>query len=194
MKIIEGTEEDIEADLIVSAIGQAVDFTGLEALNNGKGGIAADKNYQVQGQPGMFVGGDVMRPHLLTTAIGHGAIAADGIDRYLRGEALEKRPKIDVHAFDMMRKLVEKGLTVSEIARADARHRQQQRARCTTSTTAPTATSSRTRSCSSATSSYTPRNKRNIITLTAEQALGNFEERLIPLDGSAGAWPKPSAA
>ena len=28
---IDGTEEDIEADLIVSAIGQAVDFTGLEA-------------------------------------------------------------------------------------------------------------------------------------------------------------------
>ena len=115
IKNIEGTEEDIEADLIVSAIGQAVDFTGLEALNNGKGGIAADKNYQVQGQPGMFVGGDVVRPHLLTTAIGHGAIAADGIDRHLRGEALDKRPKIDVHTFDLKRKMVEKGLTISEV-------------------------------------------------------------------------------
>jgi NADPH-dependent glutamate synthase beta subunit-like oxidoreductase len=30
VKVIEGTEEDLEADLIVSAIGQAVDFTGLE--------------------------------------------------------------------------------------------------------------------------------------------------------------------
>ncbi|MCK7580027.1 MAG: hypothetical protein MZV65_33080 [Chromatiales bacterium] len=43
----------------------------------------------------MFVGGDVMRPHLLTTAIGHGAIAADGIDRFLRrrgaGQAAEDR-------------------------------------------------------------------------------------------------------
>jgi Pyruvate/2-oxoacid:ferredoxin oxidoreductase delta subunit len=29
--------------------------------------------------------------------------------------------------------------------------------------------------------SYTPRNKRNIITLNAEQALGNFQERLDPL-------------
>ena len=115
IKNIEGTEEDIEADLIVSAIGQAVDFTGLESLNNGKGGIAADKNYQVQGQPGMFVGGDVVRPHLLTTAIGHGAIAADGIDRHLAGEALDKRPKIDVHTWDIQRKLVEKGLTVSEV-------------------------------------------------------------------------------
>ncbi len=83
IKNVEGSEEDIPADLVVSAIGQAVDFNGLESLNNGKGGINADKNYQVQSQPGMFVGGDVVRPHLLTTAIGHGAIAADGIDRFL---------------------------------------------------------------------------------------------------------------
>jgi hypothetical protein len=48
IKKIEGTEKDIEADLIVSAIGQAVDFTGLEEFNNGKGAINADKNYQVQ--------------------------------------------------------------------------------------------------------------------------------------------------
>ena len=62
----------------------------------------------------MFAGGDVMRPHLLTTAIGHGAIAADGIDRFLSGEELEKRPKIDVHVFDLQRKMVEKGLKFSE--------------------------------------------------------------------------------
>ncbi len=36
-KQIAGTEEDIEADLIVSAIGQAVDFTGLEALEQRQG-------------------------------------------------------------------------------------------------------------------------------------------------------------
>jgi NADPH-dependent glutamate synthase beta subunit-like oxidoreductase len=50
IKNIEGTEKDIPADLIVSAIGQAVDFTGLEVFNNGKGAINSDKNYQVQGQ------------------------------------------------------------------------------------------------------------------------------------------------
>ncbi|MEO8103443.1 MAG: NAD(P)-binding protein, partial [Betaproteobacteria bacterium] len=72
IKNIEGTEEDIPADLIVSAIGQAVDFTGLEEFNNGKGAVAADRNYQVTGKAGIFVGGDIIRPHLLTTAIGHG--------------------------------------------------------------------------------------------------------------------------
>src|SRR3989338_4081789 len=39
LRNIEGTEQDIEADLIVSAIGQAVDFTGLEQFNNGKGAV-----------------------------------------------------------------------------------------------------------------------------------------------------------
>ena len=105
-----GTEEDIPADLIVSAIGQAVDFTGLEEFNNGKGLMSADKNYQVPGKEGVFVGGDVLRPHLLTTAIGHGTIAAEGIDRYLQSEALDKRPKVDVHIFDLHRKMIEKGL------------------------------------------------------------------------------------
>ena len=155
IKNIAGTEEDIPADLIVSAIGQAVDFTGLDEFNNGKGGINADRNYQVQGQPGVFVGGDVVRPHLLTTAIGHGAIAADGIERFLRGEPLEKRPKIDVHSFDLKRKMVEKGLTFSEV-QEPIRGTDASTARSTTSTTAPTATSFRTRNCSSATSPTPP--------------------------------------
>lgn len=180
VKPIEGTEEDIEADLIVSAIGQAVDFTGLEVLNNGKGAIAADKNYQVAGQPGMFVGGDVVRPHLLTTAIGHGAIAADGIDRHLAAEPLDKRPKIDVHSFDLMRKIVEKGLPTDTIAAplrgtdrsAGAIHNYENRS---------------DRYVIPHTElflghfQYTPRNRRKVLTLSKEEALSNFEERMLPL-------------
>jgi NADPH-dependent glutamate synthase beta subunit-like oxidoreductase len=52
VKPIEGTEQDIEADLIVSAIGQAVDFTGLEVLNNGKGGVSTDKQLPGEGTAG----------------------------------------------------------------------------------------------------------------------------------------------
>ncbi len=180
VKVIPGTEEDLEADLIVSAIGQAVDFTGLESLNNGKGAIASDKNYQVQGQTGMFVGGDVVRPHLLTTAIGQGAIAADGIDRFLHGEALDKRPKIDVHGFDLMRKMVEKGLKVTQI--------EQPTWGTDSSTGAIHNYDNRSdRYVIPHTElflghfNYTPRNRRKIVSLTAEEALSNFEERLLPL-------------
>jgi NADPH-dependent glutamate synthase beta subunit-like oxidoreductase len=180
IKTIEGSEEDLEADLIVSAIGQSVDFTGLESLNNGKGGIAADRNYQVQGQPGLFVGGDVVRPHLLTTAIGHGAIAADGIDRHLRGEPLDKRPKIDVHTWDLKRKLVEKGLTLSEVHEPIR------------GTDASTAAIHNFDNRSDryvipheelflGHFQYTARHKRKVVTLNAEQALNNFEERVLPL-------------
>ncbi len=180
IKNIEGTEEDIPADLIVSAIGQAVDFTGLENLNNGKGAIDSDKNYQVKDQPGMFVGGDVVRPHLLTTAIGHGAIAADGIDRFLQNEPLEKRPKIDVHSFDLKRKMVEKGLAFSEV---------HEPIRGTDKSTAAIHNFDN-RSDRYVISHkelflghfpYISRNKRGTVTLTAEQALNNFDERLQAL-------------
>ncbi len=180
IKNIEGTEEDIPADLIVSAIGQAVDFTGLEEFNNGKGAINSDKNYQVQGQEGIFVGGDVVRPHLLTTAIGHGAIAADGIDRFLQSEPLEKRPKIDVHTFDLKRKMIEKGYTFSEV---------HEPIRGTYQSTAAIHNFDN-RSDRYVISHkelylghfpYTARNRRGVVTLNAEQALNNFEERLQPL-------------
>ncbi len=180
VKVITGTEEDIAADLIVSAIGQAVDFTGLETLDNGKGGIAADKNYQVQGQPGMFVGGDVVRPHLLTTAIGHGAIAADGIDRYLRSEALDKRPKIDVHSFDLARKMIEKGLKLTPIdeplrgtdASTGAIHNFDNRSDRYVIPHSDLFLGH---------FNHVERNKRKIVSLSAEQALNNFEERMLPL-------------
>lgn len=180
IKNIPGTEEDIPADLIVSAIGQAVDFTGLEMFNNGKGAVPADKNYQVQGHEGVFAGGDIIRPHLLTTAIGHGAIAADGIDRFLQGEAQEKRPKIDVHAFDLKRKMVEKGLVISEV---------HEPIRGTDSSNVAIHNYDN-RSDRYVISSkelflghfpYTARNKRTMVNLTKEEALGNFEERLVAL-------------
>ena len=180
IKTVDGTEEDIEADLIVSAIGQAVDFSGLESLNNGKGAVSADKNYQVAGQPGIFCGGDVIRPHLLTTAIGHGAIAAEGIDRHLRGEALDKRPKIDVHSFDLMRKMAEKGLPLTQID--EPLHG--------TDRSTGAVHNFENRSDRYVIPhdelflghfGYLPRNKRKVVTLNADEALANFEERLLPL-------------
>ncbi len=174
-----GTEEDIPADLIVSAIGQAVDFSGLEEFDSGRGNVTADKNYQVQGKPGVFAGGDVIRPHLLTTAIGHGAIAAEGIERFLAGEALEKRPKIDVHTFDLMRKMLESGIKVESV---------QEPIRGTDA--APVVHNYDNRSGRYVIThkelflghfSYVARRRRGITTLSRESALGNFDERLHAL-------------
>lgn len=107
---IEGTEQEIEADLIVSAIGQGGNLAGLEELDNGKGLINSDAFYQVTDRPGHFVAGDIIRPHLLTTAIGQASVASNSIDLYLRGEEQQKRPKVDVHHFNLLQKLDESNL------------------------------------------------------------------------------------
>jgi len=177
---IPGSEHDIEADLIVSAIGQAVDFTGLEEFNNGKGAVTTDRNYVVSGKPGVFAGGDVIRPHLLTTAIGHGSIAADGIHNHMQGKDLEKRPKIDAHQFDIMRKLVEKGIEIKET-------HEPLRGTCDSNVAVHNFDNRSERYVIPHDKlflghfSYVPRNQRDIVTLDKESALGNFEERLVAL-------------
>ncbi|MBI5792377.1 MAG: NAD(P)-binding protein [Rhodocyclales bacterium] len=180
IKKIEGTEKELPADLIVSAIGQAVDFTGIEEFNSGKGMVAADKNYQVTGKEGVFAGGDVIRPHLLTTAVGHGAIAADGIDQFLAGQEMVRRPKIDVHAFDLMRKYVEKGIQFGEVKGAthgtdkskEVVHNYENRSERYVIPHDQLFLGH---------FQYTARNKRHITHLNKDSALGNFDERLDAL-------------
>jgi NADPH-dependent glutamate synthase beta subunit-like oxidoreductase/Pyruvate/2-oxoacid:ferredoxin oxidoreductase delta subunit len=180
MNQVPGSEFDIEADLIVSAIGQAVDFTGLEEFNNGKGVVSTDRNYQVTGKPGVFAGGDMIKPHLLTTAIGHGSIAADGIDQFLAGEELGKRPKIDAHQFDLMRKIVEAGLPLTEVS-------EPMRGTCNSTGAVHNFDNRSDRYVIPHEElflghfAFTPRNQRNIITLDKQTALGNFEERIEAL-------------
>jgi NADPH-dependent glutamate synthase beta subunit-like oxidoreductase/Pyruvate/2-oxoacid:ferredoxin oxidoreductase delta subunit len=181
IKKIEGTEKDLPADLIVSAVGQAIDFTGLEEFNNGKGAVGADKNYQLTGKPGVFAGGDVIRPHLLTTAIGHGAIAADGIDQFLAGGTPGRRPKIDVHTFDLMRKYVEKGVSFEEI-KEPLRGTAESKGAIHNFDNRSDRYVIAHDELFLGHFQYTPRHKRIITHLTKEEALGNFEERLDPLD------------
>ncbi|MGI9334773.1 MAG: NAD(P)-binding protein, partial [Gammaproteobacteria bacterium] len=106
----DGTEFDIEADLIVSAIGQGGNLEGLDALGNERGLIDTDKLYRIAQRPGHFAAGDIIRPHLLTTAIGQASIAAQSIDRFLAGGEPGKRPKVDVHHFNLLEKLREADL------------------------------------------------------------------------------------
>ena len=113
---VEGTERVLEADLIVSAIGQGGDLTGLEDLDNGRGLMNADKFYQVPEKAGHFVAGDIIRPHLLTTAIGQASVAADSIDEYLRQEEHKRRPKVDVHHFNLLSKMQEAHLAPEQFS------------------------------------------------------------------------------
>jgi len=113
-KAVEGTEFEIECDLIVSAIGQGGDLEGIEEMGNERNLMDVDKYFQHTGKPGHFVAGDIIHPHLLTTAIGHASVAADSIERYFGGVEFDKRPKVDVHHFNLLHKLKEMHLEPEE--------------------------------------------------------------------------------
>ena len=113
-EVVEGSEYEIECDLLVSAIGQAGDFAGMEDFGNDKGLMDADKHFQMPNKPGFFVIGDIVRPHLLTTVIGQASVAADSIDHYFNHIENKNRPKVDVHHFDLLNKLRETGLQPEE--------------------------------------------------------------------------------
>ena len=100
-----GEEYDIECSLIVGAVAQSPDMTGLDAVDNGQGWMDGDGMYRVPGKPQHFVGGDIINPELLTTAIGHGWKAAEGIDKFVSGEEPGERAQIDAHRFDIYEEL-----------------------------------------------------------------------------------------
>ena len=115
------------------------------------------------------------RPGSERRAAGHGQ-HDDNDD----GEALDKRPKIDVHGFDLTRKMVEKGLKITRIAEP------------TWGTDASTGAIHNYDNRSDryviphnelflGHFGYTPRLRREIVNLTAAEALNNFEERMKPL-------------
>ena len=183
---IEGTEYDIEADLIVSAIGQGGDLLGIEEMDNGRGLIDADAFYRVPGKEGHFVCGDIVRPHLLTTAIGQASIVADTINAYFNESHLEKRPKVDVHHFSLNEKLIETGHNVDSYS-ADEFLDDAQRG---TETSSYAVHNYEDRSAQEIISSdklflghfaYTPRVLRDIDVPSSEDVLGHFAERQIGL-------------
>ncbi len=81
---IAGSEFEIPASAIISAISQKPDFAGFEPLIEGKNWIQTDAEGATKVE-GVWAGGDVTQLDLVTTAIGHGRRAAEAIDRKFRG-------------------------------------------------------------------------------------------------------------
>ncbi|HHI82708.1 MAG TPA: 4Fe-4S dicluster domain-containing protein, partial [Rhizobiales bacterium] len=179
---VEGTERVIKADLIISAIGQVGDFTGIEELDNGKGFIDTNATYEVKGKAKHFAGGDIIRPHLLTTAIGHGRIAADTIGEFLSGEEVHKRPKIDVYHFNLLNELHQRGKDPAPYNHEQTRG---------TSSSDFAIHNYEDRSSAQIIPhdelflgyfNYVARSKRGEVHIEGDDVLGNFQERIIPLD------------
>ena len=182
LKTKDGEEFDIDCALIVSATGQTGDYRGIEEFDNGWGLMDADKVFQVVGKPGHFVGGDAIKPHLLTTAIGQASIAAEGIHHYLMGEEIPARPKVDTHHFKLLDELRERELEPKEYGKEEvwgtdsadfAVHNYEDRA------TTEIATHDQLHM---AYFEEVPMNRRDEANITSEDVLNNFQERFSALE------------
>jgi len=109
---IPGSEFDVPATAVISAIGQNVDLNGLDAANLAlsKWGIAADPKTLATNLPGVFAGGDaVTGPDLAVRAVAAGKLAAAALDQYLSGKKVIGAPEaVNV----LMGKLSEEELAV----------------------------------------------------------------------------------
>ncbi|MEG2200191.1 MAG: FAD-dependent oxidoreductase, partial [Anaerovorax sp.] len=83
----QGTTETIPCEIIISAIGQTTENQPFEKYGvpiNKKGNIIADKTSGIDGNAGLFAGGDcVTGPSTVINAVAAGKVAAANIDNYL---------------------------------------------------------------------------------------------------------------
>ena len=88
---IEGSEYEIPASAIISAVSQQPDFTGFESLIEvpGRDWIKVDADQRTT-EDKIWAGGDVTNLALVTDAVGHGRKAAEDIDRALAGTPREE--------------------------------------------------------------------------------------------------------
>ena len=190
---IEGSEFDIECELIVAAIGQTGDVEGLEDFANERGLMDSDKNFQIPKKAGFFVVGDIIRPHLLTTAIGHASICADSVNDYLQHKDMRNRPKVDVRHFSVPKKMDEAGQSPElfvALPKDDITTKDIDIGLRGTSEGNFAIHNYEDRSFNDIITSErlflghfveTPRHKRDNIEIGSEEVLGNFTERLVAL-------------
>jgi NADPH-dependent glutamate synthase beta subunit-like oxidoreductase len=99
---IEGSEFDIPATAIISAVSQEPDFTGFESLIEvpGRDWIKVDADYRTT-EDKIWAGGDVTNLALVTDAVGHGRKAAEDIERAFTGAPREEDERPVVYSDKM---------------------------------------------------------------------------------------------
>ena len=93
-KPVEGKTELLDVDLVILAIGQAVDTQGFDALEKSrKKGIAYDPETFMTSMEGVFAGGDCGNDKIsiAVEAIADAEKASKIVDAYLRGETIRYR-------------------------------------------------------------------------------------------------------
>jgi len=100
-----GEYDELEADTVVMALGQNVDTSFVERLDDVE---IVDKMIQVNsqmmtGHKGVFAGGDMVpSERTVTVAVGHGKHAARCIDAWLQGEVYDAGPRHELADFQKL--------------------------------------------------------------------------------------------
>jgi len=100
-----GEVEELDADSLVLALGQETDLSLVEHLPGAgvRDGVVAVDARMMTGHPGVFAGGDMVpAERTVTTAVGHGKLAARNIDAWLRGGVYEAGEPPAPAAFDRL--------------------------------------------------------------------------------------------
>ena len=108
-----GTEQTMDADTVIVAIGQSPDLPSLSGMDIAPNGVVVvDPDSLATSVPGVFAGGDAVvgaEAGTVVEAIAAGKRAARSIDSYLRGQELGKSPRAAWEvAEDMVPRFVEK--------------------------------------------------------------------------------------
>jgi NADPH-dependent glutamate synthase beta subunit-like oxidoreductase len=98
---IEGSEFEIPASAVISAVSQAPDFTGFESLIEGRDWVKVNDEGATK-VDGIWAGGDVVNLDLVTTAVGHGRRAAEAIERKFLDQPKPRDDMAVIHADKML--------------------------------------------------------------------------------------------
>lgn len=107
-QFIEGSEERVECDTVVLAIGQAADLAWIKPEDNLKltprGTLQTDSATLATSRPDIFAGGDVaFGPRIIITAVAEGKRAAKSIAKFLTGKIPAEPKQARVTIYDTQR-------------------------------------------------------------------------------------------
>ena len=95
---------DLTGDILIITIGQAPDRPLLQKENllSERGRLEVDHlTLQSSSKPWIFIGGDVRRVGFMIEAMGEGLVAAESIDRYLRGVDMREGRRRDYEGYEI---------------------------------------------------------------------------------------------
>src|SRR6516162_1421065 len=106
-QFIEGSEETVDCDTVVLAIGQAADLSWVRPEDNLKltprGTLLTDPETMATSRPDVFAGGDVaFGPRIIITAVAEGKKAANSIAKFLTGHVPAERRQARVTIYNTL--------------------------------------------------------------------------------------------